>query len=68
MSKNDKAIRNGKEESYERNPGRVPFVLNPKFFRTFQGLKNLLRLAKIPFRQPAPAPFWGGGFAGRQIM
>ena len=26
----------GKEESYERDPGRVPFVFNKKVFRTFK--------------------------------
>ena len=34
VSKNGKNSNNGKEESYERNPGRVPFVFNQKFFRT----------------------------------
>ena len=28
--------RDGKEESYERKPGRVPFVFNPKFFELFE--------------------------------
>ena len=31
VSKNGKNSINGKEESYERNPGRVPFVFNQKF-------------------------------------
>ena len=29
------ALRDGKEDSYERNPGRVSFVFNQKFFCTF---------------------------------
>ena len=33
MSKNGKNSINGKEESYERNPGRVPFVFNQPFSR-----------------------------------
>ena len=35
MSKNGKNSINGKEESYERNPGRVPFVFNRKFSELF---------------------------------
>ena len=35
LSKKREILRNGKEESYERNPGRVPLVFNHKFFETF---------------------------------
>ena len=35
LSKKREDLRDGKEESYERNPGRVPFVFNHKFFETF---------------------------------
>ena len=35
VSKNGKNSINGKEESYERNPGRVPFVFNQKFSERF---------------------------------
>ena len=35
LSKNGKNSVNGKEESYERNPGRVPFVFNQKFSELF---------------------------------
>ena len=35
LSNNREDADDGKEESYERNPGGVPFVLNQKFFRTF---------------------------------
>ena len=34
VSKNAEKLFNGKEESYERNPGGVPFVFNHKFFGT----------------------------------
>ena len=40
VSKNSKNSINGKEESYERNPGRVPFVFNRKFSELFKGLKT----------------------------
>ncbi len=30
-----KTFLDGKEESYERNPGRVPFVFNHKFLKRF---------------------------------
>ena len=52
LSKNTKNEFNGKEESYERNPGRVPFVFNQKFSELPTGSENLLRLAKRLFRQP----------------
>ena len=35
VSKTVKTIPDGKEESYERNPGRVPFVFNQKFSELF---------------------------------
>ena len=40
VSKSGETVRGGKEESYERNPGRVPFVLNPKFSELLKGLKT----------------------------
>ena len=49
LSNNRKDADDGKEESYERNPGGVPFVLNHKFSELPTGSENLLRLAKILF-------------------
>ena len=46
-------MRNGKEESYERNPGRVPLVFNHKFF---EGSKNLLSVSKNLFDTLSGAP------------
>ena len=40
VSKNGKNCIDGKEESYERNPGGVPFVFNPKFSERFNVLKT----------------------------
>ncbi len=40
VSKNGKNSINGKEESYERNPGRVPFVFNQKFSELLKVLKT----------------------------
>ena len=36
LSINQKISRDGKEDSYERNPGGVSFVLNHKFFELFE--------------------------------
>jgi hypothetical protein len=55
LSINTENPNSGKEDSYERNPGRVLFVFNHKFLILFTGFKNLLGLAKRLFRQPAAA-------------
>jgi len=39
----------GKEESYERNPGRVPLVSNQKFSELPTGFENLPNLLKRLF-------------------
>jgi hypothetical protein len=46
---------NGKEESYERNPGGVSFVFNLSFSELLRVQKNLLSLSKTLFRQAAGA-------------
>ena len=44
-----KAWDNGKEDSYERNPGGVSFVLNLIFFELYKVRKNLFSLSKKLF-------------------
>ena len=40
LSKKQENLRDGKEESYERNPGGVPLVFNHKFFETLLRFKK----------------------------
>ena len=48
LSKKQENLRDGKEESYERNPSWVPLVFNHKFFETFQRFKKLVqRVEKV---------------------
>ena len=42
-------LRDGKEESYERNPGGVPLVLNQSFFETQKSFKKLAQPVEKPF-------------------
>ena len=55
-------LRDGREDSYERNPGGVSFVFNHKFFEPFKGLKNLLSVSKKRFRHAERPP------AGRPLF
>jgi hypothetical protein len=56
VSKNSKNSINGKEESYERNPGRVPFVFNQEVFRTFLKFRKLAQAGEKVF-----SPAWDRG-------
>ena len=47
--KKTKTWDNGKEDSYERNPGGVSFVLNLSFFELYKVRKNLFSLSKKLF-------------------
>ena len=49
LSKKQENLRDGKEESYERNPGGVPLVFNHKFFETFQRFKKLVQRVEEVF-------------------
>ena len=49
LSKKREILRNGKEESYERNPGRVPLVFNHKFVEPLEGSTNLPSKSKKLF-------------------
>jgi hypothetical protein len=50
LSINPEILDNGKEDSYERNPGGVSFVLNHTFFELLKVQKILLSLSKRLFR------------------
>ena len=54
VSKNGKNCIDGKEESYERNPGGVPFVFNPKFSERFNVLKTCSGWRKHIFDSLSP--------------
>ena len=47
LSINQKTLCNGKEDSYERNPGGVSFVLNHKFFE----LEKFKKLASLQLQK-----------------
>jgi hypothetical protein len=51
LSINKENSDDGKEDSYERNPGGVSFVFNLSFSELFRVQKNLLLLSKTLFRQ-----------------
>jgi hypothetical protein len=50
---------NGKEDSYERNPGGVSFVFNLSFSELFSGSEKLDSLSKTCFRQAVADGPWG---------
>ena len=45
----EKEGKDGKEERYERDPGKVPLAFNYRFFEPFERLKNLLSVSKKSF-------------------
>ena len=49
LSRNPETLDDGKEDSYERNPGRVSFVFNHKFFCAQTVQKNLQQLVEKNF-------------------
>ena len=53
LSKEPKDLRDGKEDSYERNPGGVSFVFNHKFFALQKVRKTCSSLPKRFFRRAA---------------
>jgi hypothetical protein len=57
----------GKEDSYERNPGRVSFVFNQSFSELFKEQKNLLSGAKTLFRHAEDTTRNGFKVRSRQL-
>ena len=51
LLKKGELLENGKEDSYERNPGGVSFVLNLSF-QNFLSSEKLARAVERFFRQP----------------
>ena len=49
LSKKGELLDNGKEDSYERNPGGVSFVLNHKFLGTFESSEKLAQAGEKTF-------------------
>ena len=49
LSRNPEIRENGKEDSYERNPGRVSFVFNQPFSRTLKSSGKRKQLVEKAF-------------------
>ncbi|MEG1658193.1 MAG: hypothetical protein RR288_03960, partial [Oscillibacter sp.] len=49
LSINPAISENGKEDSYERNPGRVPFVFQSSVFETSHGFQKLASACRKGF-------------------